>query len=102
MDEWTLLKCLRCDFPFIVHSKEYIEVTNSDYPFMYCPKCGKENNLSEDCFQERSEEHTSELQSRQYLVCRLLLETKHPILSHPVLRLKQKYTTYDILVVGLW
>src|SRR3712207_9353596 len=26
--------------------------------------------------QERSEEHTSELQSRQYLVCRLLLEKK--------------------------
>src|SRR3712207_7852941 len=28
----------------------------------------------------RSEEHTSELQSRQYLVCRLLLEKKH--ISH--------------------
>src|SRR3712207_7876332 len=27
-------------------------------------------------FFERSEEHTSELQSRQYLVCRLLLEKK--------------------------
>src|SRR3712207_7290766 len=27
-------------------------------------------------FRERSEEHTSELQSRQYLVCRLLLEKK--------------------------
>src|SRR3712207_8744666 len=27
---------------------------------------------------ERSEEHTSELQSRQYLVCRLLLENKKP------------------------
>src|SRR3712207_8741071 len=26
--------------------------------------------------QQRSEEHTSELQSRQYLVCRLLLEKK--------------------------
>src|SRR3712207_9014463 len=26
----------------------------------------------------RSEEHTSELQSRQYLVCRLLLENKLP------------------------
>src|SRR3712207_8679072 len=26
---------------------------------------------------KRSEEHTSELQSRQYLVCRLLLETQH-------------------------
>src|SRR3712207_8203834 len=32
---------------------------------------------------ERSEEHTSELQSRQYLVCRLLLEKKkHIILAH--------------------
>src|SRR3712207_8802632 len=28
---------------------------------------------------ERSEEHTSELQSRQYLVCRLLLEKKTQI-----------------------
>src|SRR3712207_6991517 len=30
---------------------------------------------------ERSEEHTSELQSRQYLVCRLLLEKKKKNLS---------------------
>src|SRR3712207_7001006 len=30
----------------------------------------------------RSEEHTSELQSRQYLVCRLLLEKKK-MLRHP-------------------
>src|SRR3712207_7309459 len=29
----------------------------------------------------RSEEHTSELQSRQYLVCRLLLEKKRTIMS---------------------
>src|SRR3712207_8989685 len=29
-----------------------------------------------DAEMERSEEHTSELQSRQYLVCRLLLEKK--------------------------
>src|SRR3712207_7934652 len=34
-------------------------------------------------FVTRSEEHTSELQSRQYLVCRLLLEKKKRIqLSH--------------------
>src|SRR3712207_8902511 len=33
----------------------------------------------------RSEEHTSELQSRQYLVCRLLLEKKNTLLtSHSV------------------
>src|SRR3712207_8000534 len=31
---------------------------------------------------QRSEEHTSELQSRQYLVCRLLLETKHTLAPH--------------------
>src|SRR3712207_8613075 len=29
-----------------------------------------------NCVEVRSEEHTSELQSRQYLVCRLLLENK--------------------------
>src|SRR3712207_8838334 len=36
-------------------------------------------------FPERSEEHTSELQSRQYLVCRLLLEKKktHRLSSSP-------------------
>src|SRR3712207_8065740 len=32
------------------------------------------------CIGCRSEEHTSELQSRQYLVCRLLLEKKKSIL----------------------
>src|SRR3712207_7129545 len=30
----------------------------------------------------RSEEHTSELQSRQYLVCRLLLEKKKNKITH--------------------
>src|SRR3712207_7751329 len=33
------------------------------------------------CPGSRSEEHTSELQSRQYLVCRLLLEKKKPHLN---------------------
>src|SRR3712207_8185774 len=33
----------------------------------------------------RSEEHTSELQSRQYLVCRLLLEKKHQVCTYLVL-----------------
>src|SRR5258707_11803853 len=32
-------------------------------------------------FHARSEEHTSELQSRQYLVCRLLLEKKKKTLT---------------------
>src|SRR3712207_7041087 len=33
-----------------------------------------------DVLLERSEEHTSELQSRQYIVCRLLLEKKTNII----------------------
>src|SRR3712207_8712651 len=32
---------------------------------------------------QRSEEHTSELQSRQYLVCRLLLEKNNPFILSP-------------------
>src|SRR3712207_8958794 len=36
---------------------------------------------------ERSEEHTSELQSRQYLVCRLLLEKKKMTNTRPTLPL---------------
>src|SRR3712207_8577109 len=34
---------------------------------------------------DRSEEHTSELQSRQYLVCRLLLEKKNKYIHHTIL-----------------
>src|SRR3712207_8763794 len=34
---------------------------------------------------QRSEEHTSELQSRQYLVCRLLLEKKNNVTKTPAL-----------------
>src|SRR5215217_9267314 len=38
----------------------------------------------------RSEEHTSELQSRQYLVCRLLLEKKKKNKKHPYQHKKKK------------
>src|SRR3712207_7859888 len=34
------------------------------------------NGMSLDCFDSDRKKHTSELQSRQYLVCRLLLEKK--------------------------
>src|SRR3712207_8582385 len=45
----------------------------------------------------RSEEHTSELQSRQYLVCRLLLEKKKYHISLLLLENCQiKYTQYCI------
>src|SRR3712207_8694944 len=40
------------------------------------PPVGPEGGADPPAARERSEEHTSELQSRQYLVCRLLLEKK--------------------------
>src|SRR3712207_5787178 len=40
----------------------------------------EERNVRVENVQIRSEEHTSELQSRQYLVCRLLLEKKNTVL----------------------
>src|SRR3712207_8830115 len=39
-------------------------------------------SFAEEVGPVRSEEHTSELQSRQYLVCRLLLEKKKTTQSH--------------------
>src|SRR3712207_7924153 len=57
-----------------------------------CPACGRRFTTVEEAVlavvkrsgvsepfnrSKRSEEHTSELQSRQYLVCRLLLEKKN-------------------------
>src|SRR5258707_14181202 len=40
------------------------------------PRCGPAPSPPAGRSPPRSEEHTSELQSRQYLVCRLLLEKK--------------------------
>src|SRR3712207_8457888 len=45
---------------------------------------------------ERSEEHTSELQSRQYLVCRLLLEKKKQTLYN-VVHTSILYLSHNIL-----
>src|SRR3712207_8429315 len=62
-------------------------VLDSDRTVAYVPKKVLEgwNVTLEQLHQtaiDRSEEHTSELQSRQYLVCRLLLEkTQHPPVS---------------------
>src|SRR3712207_7137744 len=45
----------------------------------WLPSLNLKWNLNQDMLIRRSEEHTSELQSRQYLVCRLLLEKKTKI-----------------------
>src|SRR5947209_12484926 len=57
-------------------------------PSLGSGRCGSRLGFSGlDTVAPRSEEHTSELQSRQYLVCRLLLEKKKtpaPSRSHTI------------------
>src|SRR3712207_8113497 len=50
----------------LIHVADLLDVQSAE---------GESPDLAVD-LDERSEEHTSELQSRQYLVCRLLLEKK--------------------------
>src|SRR3712207_8654257 len=51
---------------------DYLEQNFGSWTFT-----GGFGTLAELMAKRRSEEHTSELQSRQYLVCRLLLEKKN-------------------------
>src|SRR3712207_7689146 len=58
--------------PNVDEAAEMYAQAEEDEPFI-----GTSNGTPVESFDEpRSEEHTSELQSRQYLVCRLLLEKK--------------------------
>src|SRR5476651_2869391 len=52
------------------------------------------HRVARDIEHTRSEEHTSELQSRQYLVCRLLLEKKKKTknITHIQKKKKKKHT----------
>src|SRR2546425_9643342 len=50
--------------------------TNSPDASLFCPVCGRSFGRKLCRPHLRSEEHTSELQSLAYLVCRLLLEKK--------------------------
>src|SRR5207253_10514247 len=70
-------------FPFIVHCWQATRCASSVVtPFATAvsfPVARSITHTSPNCpsaFVERSEEHTSELQSRGHLVCRLLLEKK--------------------------
>src|SRR3712207_7433647 len=51
---------------------------NQHYAYQFNANLAHYPYFESIALKNRSEEHTSELQSRQYLVCRLPLEKKHP------------------------
>src|SRR5947209_15106732 len=69
-----LEKCLSCH---LGDPDKYVdhEMIAAGHPDLYFEQASFEAVMPRH-WKDRSEEHTSELQSRQYLVCRLLLEKK--------------------------
>src|SRR3712207_7958006 len=65
------LKCRECSKEYAPQFKYICEECFGPLDVVY----NFSLNMNKNTF--RSEEHTSELQSRQYLVCRLLLEKKN-------------------------
>src|SRR3712207_7647472 len=91
----------------IQEAKKYIGDSIRKTPVLNCPKLGaqigndvyfKLENLQQTgsfklrgALNKRSEEHTSELQSRQYLVCCLLLEKNNYMLTATVNSIGEDY-----------
>src|SRR3712207_8472177 len=66
--------CPTCSYNFRISAQERLALTVDEASFQELfTDIETKDPLR---FPDRSEEHTSELQSRQYLVCRLLLEKK--------------------------
>src|SRR3712207_7332362 len=73
----TLFRSVPGDGPQTLYVRSY-DRANHESPqreYRFYVRAGN-GPLAQWSFDGRSEEHTSELQSRQYLVCRLLLEKK--------------------------
>src|SRR5690349_24182747 len=66
--------------PIFVHERRHDKAddprTDTGRPHVHGRPCGPEGVVLRENAGRRSEEHTSELQSRRDLVCRLLLEKK--------------------------
>src|SRR3712207_8796559 len=73
--EWSCGDC-----PFVNRIAGFDCHIRCEIPWSNC--IHRDPVLSKLSRHRRSEEHTSELQSRQYLVCRLLLEKKKTKLQH--------------------
>src|SRR2546425_2537147 len=65
-----------CTIVFSGHRHSRAASTSGSTPISFASTCTMTPRRWECCRSSRSEEHTSELQSLAYLVCRLLLEKK--------------------------
>src|SRR5258708_21895024 len=54
------------------------------HSFLFLGSACKSSNSTVSSGCKRSEEHTSELQSPDHLVCRLLLEKKNTVIASPI------------------
>src|SRR3712207_8735506 len=72
----TLFRSLQSEVSRLANALLGLGVRKGDFVSVYLPVVPEAIAAMLACARIRSEEHTSELQSRQYLVCRLLLEKK--------------------------
>src|SRR3712207_6909010 len=82
-------------FPYttLFRSRTHLSGRGRRYP----PQPRQEPAQAPDRGWGRSEEHTSELQSRQYLVCRLLLEKKKKIPETVSLKLRLNQPSHAVM-----
>src|SRR5258708_12690516 len=80
----------RSTFPFLKSPSTYFLTLFTDLLEISIP-----NKLKSEFFNLRSEDHTSELQSPDHLVCRLLLQTTPnlPPYLHPIDRTRIEHPT---------
>src|SRR3712207_6850674 len=72
----TLFRSLNAGITPVVHEHGSLGCSGDLAPLAHCALAAMGEGDVRGADGRRSEEHTSELQSRQYLVCRLLLEKK--------------------------
>src|SRR2546430_10323058 len=72
-------------FPYTTLFRSVIDASAED-EVAYCGRAAGTGTVTSAADRQRSEEHTSELQSQSNLVCRLLLEKKKSHLSIQTIR----------------
>src|SRR5580700_12287703 len=93
------VRCLLCLFFFFFNDTATTEIYTLSLhdalpisPFRSRPASAGHPALALRRVGERSEEHTSELQSRRDLVCRLLLEKKKKQHNKPLFSIKKEFS----------